>query len=407
MKTYLGLTLVFLILLADCHGQGESLTDLVNKVYGRNKTTNDKNGGTWSSSTKKPIDLNPHQGGGNEGTDCTCVSMFLCNDNNTVNTNGEGIIDIRITDGQCDNYLERCCGPKSIIDVPVKPTPKPEKSSGCGIRNPNGVGFRIVGDNDNEAQFGEFPWMVAVLREEMIEGNTDPLNVYQCGGALIHPEVVVTAAHCILDKDKNYKVRAGEWDTQTKSEILPHQDRQVVSIIKHKDFYSGALYNDVALLFLDSPVKMAENVNVACLPKANAKFDNSRCVATGWGKDVFGKEGTYQVILKKIEMPVVPRKKCQESLRKTRLGEHFILHSSFICAGGEKGKDTCKGDGGSPLVCPIKGQKDKYAHAGIVAWGIGCGENGTPGVYVDVAQFVDWIDEELTKKNIKERPYLY
>ena len=55
-----------------------------------------------------------------------------------------------------------------------------------------------------------------------------------------------------------------------------------------------------------------------------------------------GKEGRYQVILKKVDVPVVPRDACLQALRKTRLGPYFKLHESFICAGGERGKDTCK-----------------------------------------------------------------
>lgn len=55
-----------------------------------------------------------------------------------------------------------------------------------------------------------------------------------------------------------------------------------------------------------------------------------------------GKEGHYQVILKKVELPIVPRKECQDKLRETRLGKYFRLHETFICAGGEAGKDTCK-----------------------------------------------------------------
>ena len=55
-----------------------------------------------------------------------------------------------------------------------------------------------------------------------------------------------------------------------------------------------------------------------------------------------GKEGKYQHIMKKIDLSVVPRFACQGSLRTTRLGSRFLLHDSFICAGGEQGKDTCK-----------------------------------------------------------------
>lgn len=51
------------------------------------------------------------------------------------------------------------------------------------------------------------------------------------------------------------------------------------------------------------------------------------------GKDKFGKDGLYQVILKRVELPVVPSEECQQKLRDTRLGRHFVLDPSFICAG--------------------------------------------------------------------------
>lgn len=74
---------------------------------------------------------------------------------------------------------------------------------------------------------------------------------------------------------------------------------------------------------------------------------------------------------------------------------------SFICAGGEKNRDTCKGDGGSPLVCPIPGYPERYFQIGIVSWGIGCGVNGVPGVYVNVPLYVLWIDKQLRAKNLE------
>lgn len=66
-----------------------------------------------------------------------------------------------------------------------------------------------------------------------------------------------------------------------------------------------------------------------------------------------------------------------------------------MCAGGEPGKDTCRGDGGSPLVCPSPQNPKRYYQAGIVSWGIGCGETGIPGVYADVAKFRNWIDLQM------------
>jgi kallikrein len=89
------------------------------------------------------------------------------------------------------------------------------------------------------------------------------------------------------------KIRAGEWDTQTKNEILPHQDRQVHSVIVHEKFHSGALYNDFALLILAQAVDIVDNVDLICIPDVGTIFDYSRCFASGWGKDIFGIYKTY------------------------------------------------------------------------------------------------------------------
>lgn len=374
---------------------GQNLDDIINKLF-------TKPGAGYSDVTERgPTPTSNNVPG--TGT-CECVPYYLCA-NGTIVEDGMGIIDIRIDDGPCD-YLSICCEPNDRVEKPITSKTDDPKEKGCGNRNPKGVGFRITGERDNEAQFGEFPWMVALLREEAIEGNPKTLLVYQCGGSLIHPQVVLTAAHCVSDKQKRYKIRAGEWDTQTKNEVYPHQDRDVSSIIVHPQFYGGALFYDFALLILDSPLEITENVDVVCLPDKYQVVDNLPCYASGWGKDVFGKEGKYQVILKKIDLPIVDREICQDRLRnKTRLGPHFKLNESFICAGGQPGKDTCKGDGGSPLVCPIHSKENKYFQAGIVAWGIGCGEDLVPGVYAHVAKSIDWIDKIMISHNFDTSSY--
>jgi secreted trypsin-like serine protease len=129
-------------------------------------------------------------------------------------------------------------------------------------------------------------------------------------------------------------------------------------------------------LFLKTDAKFTETVDTICLPSQDQPIDMSRCFATGWGKNKFGKDekekaqSSYAKILKKVEVPTVQHADCQNKMRRTRLGRRFVLDSSFMCAGGEEGIDTCKGDGGSPLVCPVAGVQNKYYQAGIVAWGM-------------------------------------
>merc|ERR1719512_113034 len=89
--------------------------------------------------------------------------------------------------------------------------------------------------------------------------------------------------------------------------------------------------------------------------------------------------------------------------RKTRLGEYFELHNSFVCAGGVQGVDTCKGDGGAPLVC--QQSQGSWYQAGIVSFGIGCAEKDVPAVYADVAFAACWIDQEVSNYSFETESY--
>merc|ERR1712077_186627 len=338
-----------------------------------------------------------------------CVPYYQCS-NGTIITDGAGLIDIRngfgaLTpeDSKCPGFLDVCCKDPDFIPPPPPPIVKYQPK--CGRRNYNGLGARIQGFTESESQFGEWPHMCAVLHSKPVEqeagygGEPETVNLYQCGGSLIAPGVLLTAAHCVDKFRQNpteLKIRCGEWDTQHQTEPYPHQDRQVSNLAIHPEFDGRNLQNDFAVLFVSEDFILDQHLDTACLPNANEIFDSTTCFATGWGKDQFGAAGQYQVVLKEIGLPVVNQAVCQDKLSTTRLGQKYKLHDSFLCAGGVAGKDTCKGDGGSPLVCPSKYDPNTYVQAGIVAWGIGCGENGVPGVYADVSKATCWIDQQIS-----------
>ncbi|XP_058459515.1 uncharacterized protein LOC131435532 isoform X4 [Malaya genurostris] len=259
----------------------------------------------------------------------------------------------------------------------------------CGIRNAQGINGRIKNPVyvDGDSEFGEYPWQVAILKKDPKE------SVYVCGGTLIDNQFIITAAHCVKTYSGfDLRVRLGEWDVNHDVEFYPYIERDVISVQVHPEYYAGTLDNDLAVLKMDSPVDFSNtpHISPACLPDRYTDFSGQRCWTTGWGKDAFGDYGKYQNILKEVDVPIVNDNQCQNQLRQTRLGYQYKLHPGFICAGGEEGKDACKGDGGGPLVCERNGS---WQVVGVVSWGIGCGKANVPGVYVKVAHYLDWLQQ--------------
>ncbi|XP_017011709.3 uncharacterized protein [Drosophila takahashii] len=272
---------------------------------------------------------------------------------------------------------------------PLRPQAPPQQFGRCGVRNAAGITGRIKNPVyvDGDSEFGEYPWHVAILKKDPKE------SIYACGGTLIDAQHIISAAHCIKSQNGfDLRVRLGEWDVNHDVEFFPYIERDVVSVHIHPEYYAGTLDNDLAVLKLDQPVDFTKNPHIspACLPDKYSDFTGARCWTTGWGKDAFGEHGKYQNILKEVDVPILSHQQCEQQLRNTRLGYSYKLNPGFVCAGGEEGKDACKGDGGGPLVCDRNGAMHVV---GVVSWGIGCGQVNVPGVYVKVSAYLPWIQQ--------------
>lgn len=381
-----------------------------------------------------PIDNSNTQSQSN----CVCVPFYQCmNYDPLVQTAGAGIIDPRFP---C-NAPDICCPTEVVSPVdggisqqppivtevtpsqPVQPPYEPVTPSQppyvppvvtpstdeCGIRRPS-VDNRISApEHLAQTSFGEFPWMALILTTEIAPNGTATENVFVCGASLLSPSVVLTAAHCVAQLDVNLlRVRVGEYNThQGATEPLIHQDRTVSRITIHNNYNNRVLFNDLALIRVSEDFNLASHISPICAGFVNQiyadpnSYNPSQCLATGWGKNAF-REGNYQTTLKRVDLALIPREECQNRLRQTRLGQYFTLDTSFICAGGQPGFDTCQGDGGGPLVCVSRDNPNRYIQVGIVSWGIGCASN-VPGVYASLEANRDWLTTEFNTMTVFRR----
>uniref|UniRef100_A0A182PRL6 Peptidase S1 domain-containing protein n=1 Tax=Anopheles epiroticus TaxID=199890 RepID=A0A182PRL6_9DIPT len=321
-----------------------------------------------------------------------CAPKYLC-PNGTYDersAQNKDIIMLRIEeDNVCEDYMQVCCSNVTSVRYGLLQVDNDDQTEyGCGISNPGGLVYQVQASR-SYAQYGEFPWVVAIL-EAFYSSNVQEFT-YLGGATLIHPRFVVTAAH-IFNKTENLVASFGEWDMNREENVYAKQNIDIdQNVIVHPEYNSVGLLNDIALAMLKQNVLYQKHIRPICLPDPADKFVDQLCISTGWGRDAH--TNAYANVLKRVDLPVVARQSCIELLAATRLGPFFRLHKSVLCAGGEEGVDMCDGDGGSGLFCP--NESGAYVLAGIVSWGLSCHQKDVPGAYVNVARFVPWINATI------------
>jgi secreted trypsin-like serine protease len=225
----------------------------------------------------------------------------------------------------------------------------------------------IVG-GEPVADIADTPWQVA-----LVSGGEDR-NQF-CGGSLVAPTWVLTAAHCVdnfivgMDPTR-LEVVAGTLEYASGGEQMA-----VKAIHAHPSWNDGNMDFDAALLELASPAAIGVPIE---LMAADAELPVGPAVrVSGWGATAEGGPGSNELLF--VEVPVVATDEC--NLPASYNG---AITDAMFCAGArEGGIDSCQGDSGGPV-------DDGAKLVGVVSWGHGCARRLKYGVYTRVSAVSDW-----------------
>uniref|UniRef100_A0AB38ZEC7 Venom S1 protease 35 n=1 Tax=Ectomocoris sp. TaxID=3104572 RepID=A0AB38ZEC7_9HEMI len=259
---------------------------------------------------------------------------------------------------------------------PKKPTCK------CGWANKNQA--RIV--NGKEAGVNEYPFPILLIFTED--------NFPFCGGSIITPYHVLTAAHCTNPYyDERLSVVVGEHDIRTRKETTAAKIHDVIKIYEHSGYDSDLTINDIAIVEVGSKIEYNAKVGPVCLPTKEFNLIDKYIKVMGWGltKDAI-KYGRASPVLMKVNLRVIDINVCNI------VYEIDTKKNSQICTYNNN-KDTCQGDSGGPLVY-LNPETNMYTQVGIVSYGKECGSTD-PAVNTNVAHFMPWIKAQLKKSSYK------
>uniref|UniRef100_A0A4X2LLH7 Peptidase S1 domain-containing protein n=1 Tax=Vombatus ursinus TaxID=29139 RepID=A0A4X2LLH7_VOMUR len=241
------------------------------------------------------------------------------------------------------------------------------KCSECGVQH---LTSWIIGGTS--AVLERWPWQVSIFKGPQ----------YSCGGSLLTPSWVVTAAHCVysLFHVSILRIFVG---IVNRDDIMPHTGAVVDKIILHPLFriHKRRHDYDIALLKLQTPLNFSNTVRAVFFASISMylfPWLSGALLSPGYGSD------TLQNALVPLISPQLCNSSCMYKGKIT---------PQMLCAGYLDGHtDACQGDSGGSLVCLDRGI---WRLVGVVSWGWNCAKPHRPGVYTKVAVFLDWIHHQI------------